>query len=68
MATDYPLLRAYYKHIRAHGLTLAYYLRKARDEHQPADVVYCYNGRWVSADQIKNRETREALGLPPLPE
>jgi hypothetical protein len=64
----YPLVWAYYRHVTKSGSSFARFrVIQAQHQHAPEDAVHLWNDRWITADEIYNPETREILGLPPLP-
>lgn len=64
-AGDYPLIRAYGRHLRRPAHYTGAQVDRAVAEGAPADAVHWFDGRWYCADDIKNETTRRALGLPP---
>lgn len=66
MAEEYPLIRRYGKYLRRAAGFVGAQIDIARATNAPEDAVFYFNGKWFCADDIKNENTREALGLKPL--
>lgn len=64
---EYPLIRYYGKYMRQSGAYVSAQVARARAENAPQDVVHWFEGRWFRAEDIRDPQTREAIGLPPLP-
>lgn len=64
--SDYPYIRRYGKHCKQAAHYISAQIQRARLDGAPEDAVHWFNGRWYCADDIKNVDTRRALGLPPL--
>lgn len=64
--TDYPLILKYGKHCKQAAHYISAQIDRARADGAPADAVHWFDGRWFTAADIKNVDTRRALGLPPL--
>lgn len=63
---EYELVRLYGKYMRQSGAYVSAQVSRARLDKAPDDVVHWFQGRWFRADDIKDPQTREALGLPPI--
>jgi hypothetical protein len=65
----YPYVQAWGRMLGSSQLYVADQITRARAEHAPSDAVYRDHdtGRWITTDEIWPAQTRDRLGLPPLP-